>query len=72
MPHDPRITIRLTPRQLRALRAVVQAFAEHHSIVQMLGLGAEEITLAKDSLMHLPVLVPAAATDNQQPATNNR
>lgn len=72
MPHDNRINIRLTPRQLRALRAVVSAFADSPRIAAMLGLGSEEITIAKDSLMQLPVLIPDAATDNQQPATNNR
>lgn len=55
MPHDTRITIRLLPRELKALRHIVEAFA-----------------LATTSLMHLPVLVPAADTDNQQPTTSNQ
>lgn len=68
---DNRITIRLLPRELKALRHITQAFAEHRNLAAMLGLGAEDIAMAKDALMHLPVLVPGADTDNQQPATNN-
>lgn len=68
---DNRITIRLTPREIRALRAIVEAFDTHPNIAAHLGIGREQCIMAADLLTRLPVFVPQAATDNHQPATNN-
>lgn len=71
MPHDPRITIRLHPGQIQPLRNILQKLERYPRIQALLGLTYEETRIAREALERLPLIAPAAVTDNQQPATSN-
>jgi len=60
-PTDDRITIRLTPRQLRAHRRIIEAFHQCPNIAALLGLRSEELEVAATLLERLPLIVPSPA-----------
>lgn len=59
MPHDNRITIRLTPRQITALRTVVQECLRFAASTHMHGIPQADIRLATDALDAIPSIGPA-------------
>lgn len=56
---DPRITIRWRPRQIKAVRRIVQAFHDTPNVAALLGLGCEDLEMAAEALSTLPLIAPA-------------
>ena len=63
MPPDTRITIRLTPRQTKAMRRILAGFLRlsqnSPNLPGMIGVGSEEVEICETLLMHFPVIGPA-------------